>query len=360
MLKVIEHIKKYGLDSLTEKFAISIKRHSAYDNLVLLKYNQIDSPMGNQIVQECRGLILDELHNWNIVCYTYSKFFNYGEGHAANIDWETAKVFEKLDGSLCQLYYYDNEWQVASSGRPDASGEVMGTDTTFRELFWKVWNDSGYSLPLDKDKCYAFELCTPYNRIVVRHKASRIVLHGARRLSDLKELNPIVVAYQNKWECAQTYPLNSWEDIIEVAKTLDPMESEGYVVCDTDYNRVKVKSPQYVAVAHLKDAFTTRRLLEIVRTNENSEFLSYYPEYNELYCDIKAKYENKVGFIEGFYEAIKEIDDRKQFALTAKEQDFSGILFGIKYGTVRSVRSAIADMNIKHLEKWLGMKSIEL
>jgi len=155
-------------------------------------------------------------------------------------------------------------------------------------------------------------------------------------------------------------PLTSWDEITEAAKILDPMESEGYVVCDTKYNRVKMKSPQYVAVAHMKDGFTTRRMLEIVRTNENSEFLSYYPEYTGLYYDIRAKYERLLGQMEGFYEAIKDIEDRKQFALKATTQKFSGALFGIKFGKISNMREYLADMNIKNLEEWLGVKSVEL
>ncbi len=42
----------------------------------------------------------------------------------------------------------------------------------------------------------------------------------------------------------------------------ESMESEGYIVCDRDFNRVKVKSPQYVAIAHLRESFSARRLLK--------------------------------------------------------------------------------------------------
>lgn len=363
--KVIEYIRTKGLESLKNDLAINIKRHSEYDNLVMLKYNQIESPMANPIVQKCRGIILDEADDWRIVSYPYDKFFNYGEGHAAKIDWSSARVYEKLDGSLMTMYFYDGKWQVASSGLPDASGEVMGTDTTFRELFWKVWDKLEYSLfptndPKVTDLCFMFELMTPYNRVVVRHEQSKIVLHGVRRLSDFRELNPIVVAHQNGWECVGTHPLQSWEDVEVAAKALEPMESEGYVICDGSYNRVKVKSPQYVAVAHMKDGFTTRRMLEIVRTNENSEFLSYYPEYTNLYIDIRSKFDNLVSYIQGYYDAIKDIDQQKDFAKEATKTKYSGPMFALRHGKYDSIRSYMADMNIRNLEQWLGLKSIEL
>ena len=55
--------------------------------------------------------------------------------------------------------------------------------------------------------------------------------------------------------------------------------------------RIKIKSPQYVAIAHLRSGFSSRRMLEIVATNEGEEFLNYYPEWTDLYHHIRAKYD---------------------------------------------------------------------
>jgi hypothetical protein len=112
-------------------------------------------------VHECRGIILDANDNWNIVCYPYKKFFNYGEPNAginslnirtrrvyfnyvsyhfrfsmffilllffslvAEIDWNSAVVTEKLDGSLVTLYWYQNGWQVSSTGTPDGGSKYV-------------------------------------------------------------------------------------------------------------------------------------------------------------------------------------------------------------------------------------------
>lgn len=358
--ELIEYLKEHGLEKLCEEYAIKAKRHSEYDNLVLLKYSQLDSPMGVKVVQQCRGIILDEANGWKVVSYPYDKFFNSGEGHAADIDWNNARVYEKLDGSLMTLYHYDGAWRVASSGLPDAGGNVLNTEDTFKTLFWKVWNRLNYKLPRDTGVCYMFEMMTPYNRVVVRHPESRIVLHGARRTSDFRELNPVIVAHQEGWECVKIHPLGTWDDIMSAVRELDPMQSEGFVVADTDYNRVKVKSPQYVAIAHLKDTFSTRRLLEIVRTNEGSEFLSHYPEYETLYWEIRVKYERLLGEMQGYFDAIKDIDDRKSFALLATKKEYSGGLFGVQFGKVNSFKEYLADMNIRQLEGWLDIKLVSL
>lgn len=81
-----------SIQDLTDKYAIKTSRHRKYDNLVLFKYNQIESPFAEKIVCECRGVILDESNDWNIVSRPFNKFFNHGEGHAAPIDWATAQV----------------------------------------------------------------------------------------------------------------------------------------------------------------------------------------------------------------------------------------------------------------------------
>jgi tRNA splicing ligase len=119
-----EFLRARGLAALCADYKISARRHGQFSNLILLKYSQIDSPMTEPIVQQCRGLIVDEADDWRIVSRAYDKFFNHGEPNAANIDWATASVEEKLDGSLMMLYHYRDQWRVSSSGLPDAAGMV--------------------------------------------------------------------------------------------------------------------------------------------------------------------------------------------------------------------------------------------
>lgn len=130
MIELVSAIKDQGLQNVVSQYKLNAIAHRKYPHLVLLKYSQRESPMGEKIVQQARGIILNASQDWQIICYPYAKFFNYGEAHAAEINWDSAKVYEKLDGSLMTLYWYDNQWQVASSGSPDGSGKV--TDSTRR------------------------------------------------------------------------------------------------------------------------------------------------------------------------------------------------------------------------------------
>ena len=68
------------------------------DGFVLLKYDLLYSDFNLPIVKECRGIILTDAGR--VVCCPFFKFFNYGESYADSIDWATARVQEKIDGSI--------------------------------------------------------------------------------------------------------------------------------------------------------------------------------------------------------------------------------------------------------------------
>lgn len=356
MIELVEAIKQCGLEAVLLKYKLTAIRHKKYSKLVLLKYSQLESPMGEKIVQQARGIILDSDRDWQVVSFPYTKFFNYGEGRAAEIDWNSAKVYEKLDGSLMTLYWYDSQWQVASSGTPDASGNVHACKLTFAELFWQVFEEMGYQSSISTSNCYMFEMLTPYNRVITRFEGNKLILHGAREMSSYKEIVPAAVAIAYGWECVRTHHLNNWEGILEAAKNLDPMVSEGYIVCDAKFNRVKIKSPQYVALAHLKGGFGVRRMVEIIRANEGCEFLSYFPEWTALYTSISEAYQNLIMEIDSDYARLQSIELQKDFATEAKQTRCPGILFALRSGKSNSATHALTQMPIRSLEALLDIE----
>jgi len=357
-MELLKYLETHTLDELVNKYDLIMRQHKEYSNLILLKYNQIGSDMSEPIVQECRGIILDTDDNYRVVCRSFNKFFNDTEGHAADIDWDTAKIFEKLDGSLCQLYYYDEEWKIATSGSADASGNVGDFDFTFKELFWRVWKELRYKLPTDTGVSFFFELVTPYNRIVVDNPENSLTLLGARRLSDFKELNPVVEAHYNGWKCVQLYDFDDIDEIKEVLETMNGHEQEGFVVCDSKYRRIKLKCDDYIKKHRLVSSMSKRNMLDVIRTNESDEVMPSVPQFKELHWDIRTRYEYLVGEITGFYDGIKHLDDRKQFAQMATQKFYSGVLFSLKFNNV-SIRESLAGIHIKALEKWLDLKEEE-
>lgn len=287
-LAVQAELRAHGLESLLQRHKLAAKRHSKYNNLVLLKYASND--FNSEVMKECRGIMLDESKDWAVVGCPFFKFMNQDERGADLIEWSRARVYEKLDGSMCMLYFYDGSWRVASSGSPDGSGNIG--KQTFEAVFWDIWrNVCKYQEPQDTAMTYTFEMLSPRNQIVCGVNQERIVLIGARRLSDLCEELPEEHAALHGWEGAQSFPLRSIADVLKAASQLNGgdredgkvPDEEGYVVCDIgNFNRVKVKSPKYVALAHLKGAAVTKvlpdsHLLPLVLADEVDEMSAYFP-----------------------------------------------------------------------------------
>jgi len=294
-LEIQAALIEHGLTAIVNKYNLNWRAHKKYPNLILFKYRDLNAKFHKRLVQECRGIILDSEKNWEVVAWPYLKFFNYSEKLAAPIDWTTARVYEKLDGCLSTLYCYKDEWFVSSSGIPDGSQPLPPYQGTFQELFWSIWKKKNMLLPSEKRYTFVFELLSPCHVIVVRPKEDAIILHGVRDTQTLKELDPEPFAKKYGWTLANIHEYTSLEAVKKAALSLNPVQDEGFVVCDKSFNRVKVKAPQYVALAHLSEfdsGFVKfGSILRILIANEGSEFLVYFPQYARLYEVAKAVYE---------------------------------------------------------------------
>jgi hypothetical protein len=113
------------LNALATKCKIKCNRHPKYNNLVLLKYSMITSPLKLELVRDCRGIILDEAAV-AVVSMAFRKFQNNGETGNTRFDWTTATVLEKVDGSLCVLYAYDGAWPPAAARRRRRPSRTAG------------------------------------------------------------------------------------------------------------------------------------------------------------------------------------------------------------------------------------------
>ena len=87
-LEVINYLRKCkSEDILVKQYHLKSVKHKTYLNLIQFSYSQVGCDMSSPIVQECRGIILDSKNNWNVVAFPYTKFFNYGDPEAHEIDW---------------------------------------------------------------------------------------------------------------------------------------------------------------------------------------------------------------------------------------------------------------------------------
>lgn len=258
------------------------------NSCILFKYNQIDSDFNNPIVCESRGIILYK-EDWSIACHPFHKFFNYGEDKAATIDWSSAKVQTKYDGSIIKMWFdrIHTLWTVSTNGciNADDAELVSKTDSiqNYYDLFAKAF--SSFKGLLNRDYTYIFELCSPLNRVVVPytetflvHLATKNNKTGEEIFTDIGFIHP------------KEYSLNSLDECINAAKNL-PFSEEGYVIVDKYFNRIKIKSPAYLMAHRLRGegALTEKRALDLIRINEHGEYLVYFPEDKEFFDNVERK-----------------------------------------------------------------------
>ncbi len=367
-LSIVKYIKEYGLSKALTDFSLKV---SVYDKKMILRYSQLDSPMAHKEVQECRGLILEK-DTLKVMSLAYTKFFNLGEGNAAQIDWNTAHVYDKVDGTKIQMYYdwHKNVWHVGTTGTAEAEGEINNRpNTTFASLFWetvKKYPKFDTEL-LNKDIVYIYELMTPYNIVVTPHSESMLTLTGARNRETLNEIKYDGlkdISIMLGVPLVKRFDLNANAD--ELLKTFInmPWSQEGYVVCDANFNRIKIKNPAYLAVHHLKDKTAAYNIMEVVKSNEIEEFAATFVERREEITKLKNQYDLLIIILENMWDVLKKklpLDDsaaeKKRFALSVKEfiennplfKTFEGMFFGLQGGRIKSVKECIREFDNKVL-----------
>ena len=359
MILTQEYLRKASLNDLKDSLHISYKCHSKYPNLIGLKYNQFSSPADNPIVQECRGLILDSNDNWKVIAYPFNRFFNHGEKYASNIDWKHISAQEKLDGTLIILYFYNNEWNIATSGTPDASGQIGNSDITFNDYFWSISEQLGMSKSwmnsnLLHNVCYMFELTGNLNKVVVSYKEPNLTLIGARDLLTYKEIciKEIYDLFSDtKINFLKEYCFNNINDIIKTFENISPVEQEGYVIVDKQFQRIKVKNPKYILMHNMKSSISLKNILDTVRKGEYSEFISVFPEYKKEFDDIDEKYKNLIIEVKNNFEKIKHISSRKEFAFEANKTICPSALFCKYSNKISSFEEHFFNINIDYLLK---------
>ena len=374
MLAIQKYLRKYGLDKTIKDFKLKTRE---YDNKILLKYDQLVSPtlMALPEMQDCRGIILEK-GTWNVMSLAFRKFFNSDEGNAHKIDWNTACVLEKLDGTMIQVYWdeYKQTWFAATTGTAEGEGEVnnkMGT--TFNDLFWDTVKTK-YNVDisrLKKDCIYVFELTTPYNIVVKPHGESSAALLTIRHNKTLGEISRDELTFIGKQlglPVVKSFSLNV-SKIGDLKNTLEnmPWSEEGYVVVDGNFNRVKVKNPAYVAVHHLKGKSAEHNILTIVKSNEIEEFASTFPERKEELYKLKEGYDKLTETLNTTWEVLKGLKpknitpaEKKRYAMevfnVCGKQDlkpFTGLYFGLAEGKIESVEDFMLNYDDKLLYKML-------
>ena len=319
-------------------YCISVRRDGDY---TLLKYNQLSSDFSLPIVRECRGPIFykNEDGKYECVCRAFDKFGNYSEGYVPEIDWDSAAVEEKIDGSLICLFNHNNRWHVATNGTIDAyKAEVGETGWTFGRLFDTAIKNilvSDFLKALDKHMTYMLELVSPRSKVTIYYPETRLYYLGCRDMTTMQECR---VYYSVMREAdilyPKVYPLHNLEDCLAYVKTMTNDE-ECFVVKDKNFNRIKIKSPEYLMAFHMNNngLVTTKRIVRMIQNNMIDDFMAYCPVYRDQAQEVV----DHINFIADVFErdwqqvsSVAKVGDKKEFSNLATKYKSKDYLF-VKY-----------------------------
>jgi T4 RnlA family RNA ligase len=335
-MHVLEYLKEHSLEQLTMEHEIII---SYYTDRIVLNYNQLGHHKFSPIVKECRGLILT-LPDYRILCRPFDRFFNYNEDpQNKNFPMERALCFEKVDGSLINVYHDGEKWCASTRKMAFAEGPTRMGHTflwVFEKALGQSINEMFQHVDFNKNLTYSFELVSPETRVVKTYAETAAYLLNIRQCETGQDLaNDEIEAFSEflKIKRPKMYYFNSFENIFKDIGELPAMD-EGYVAYVPELNwRIKIKNPSYLAIAHLRqgDILSTKRIIQLVFSGDYGEYLQYFEEDRELFQPYINAFNTMVDYVNTLWEKTKHIVDRKSFALVIKGKA-QGLLFGLKDG----------------------------
>lgn len=281
----------------------------------------------DEVTTLCRGLVTDT--QGNIVAHPFRKFFNYGELKGWNkVPTGPYRAFEKLDGSIIQVFNFEGEWVISSKGS-FTSEQVDLAKASFINI--GIDPEGDFDNYMDPNYNNIFELIHPSNRIVLQYDDCNMVLLGIigkdgseRHITG----NPYFKTSQILFH-GETTP--DWE---KIRKEI-PDNKEGYVVVFDSGERMKLKGDEYLRLHKIVTQTTYRDVWTALRDGHDlRDFIERMPDewidwfhqkVGELYVKfnlIKSQLSRDLDFgqDEGLYglsynqQIVYPYADRKQIA----------------------------------------------
>lgn len=354
MLKTQEYLRSgKSFDEMVSLLNLEVTRHDTLP-LVILNYNQIESPKTHPIVRECRGLVLNS-EDYSLVARSFSRFFNWGEvaEEMPLFQWDKATVQEKCDGSLVLIYRFDGKWRANTRGS-FATGKMMNDyqadflkaprDMTWQQGFLRAMNINSLDElngVLDPALTYVVEFCSLYNKVVREYKEPHMTLLTC--FAGEEEVGAKDVPIFRK---LKQYDLKTADEVLRFVADHPESTFEGCVVKDSEFRRWKLKNPRYLALHKIKGngeaLYLPSNLIPFVLENEGGELLSTYPEVTDVFNSYKAKVDNAYAELEALWKETYQIENQKDFALSILgKTPFTGVLFNVrkKFGKTQTLKN---------------------
>jgi len=284
----------------------------------------------DEVTLNARGTVY-EIETGDIIARAFPKFFNFGELSSEKqqevLQAKSFETYEKMDGSLGIVYYYDGEWRVNTRGSFTSDQAVKGKE---------ILEDFDTSF-LFKQFTYLVEIIYPQNKIIVDYgNECSLYYLGSFCIKVTGEYEVgedlMMMHSSNIFKRGKNYNFNSISELQSHLETLDHTE-EGYVVRLDNGYRVKFKSAEYLKVARVMSNMTPLSLWKVMNNGKvELEYLEALPEefrheidrmvvelenrYSMWYKSLQSQFRNNITILRGDV-------SRKRIALVCKEKDLN-------------------------------------
>lgn len=265
----------------------------------------------DEITLNCRSLVTD--FNGSVVAKSFEKFFNIEE--VEEIPNEPFEVYEKLDGSLIIMFWYQGSMVIASKG---SFSSVHANES--KKIIQK-YDISG----LDQSKTYCLELIAPWNRIVCNYGKEESLVLLAKFDRDGKEYE---IDHYKNFPTVKKY---DFKDIHKI-KELISDDKEGFVIKFSSGKRLKIKGKEYVRLHKIVTGLSEVAIWEQLKNNQNLEsLLDRVPDEFSKWVKgvehgLKEKYEE---ILKESKDSFQEFETRKETASYFLKQKYPQVLFSI-------------------------------
>ena len=299
------------IDQLISEGYITKRPHSSGD-LFIYNYTakaQYDRLWTPETIQ-CRGLILDR--DGAIAARPLSKFFNLQE-HKEVIPSEPFDVYEKLDGSLGILYWYQDQPYIASRGSFNSDQAIKAN-----QILTSIYSEA---IPLlDRSLTYLFEIVYSTNRIVVDYGE----FEGLVLLAVIETESGIEHAIESFTHLG--FPIAKKYDglkDLEAITNLNEQNQEGFVIRFESGLRLKFKFADYVKLHRVLTQVTSKVIWEMLRDQTPFEDIlervpdEFYNWVKETKANLIVQYQRIEDAAKADFEriiAVVDRSDRKEMA----------------------------------------------
>lgn len=263
----------------------------------------------DDVTLNARGTVY-EIETGKVVARAFPKFFNFGELSPEKqkevLNAKSFETFEKMDGSLGIVYYYDGEWRVNTRGSFTSDQAIKG-----KEML-DVMLDRG--LFLYDDATFLVEIIYPENKIIVDYNDDEKLSLLACIFTECGTEVSLNYDFDNPFDNAvfdlpKKSSFDSIQELQDHLETLDHTE-EGYVVRLDNGYRVKFKSAEYLRVARVMNHMSPLAFWEKMENGiVKLDFLEHLPEEFRSDCDdivaeLEEKYQRGLAQVVGDFETV--------------------------------------------------------